>query len=214
MKTYLLLLVSLFMLIGCAQEYQGETTKIQIRFPTSKSQSSLKHYQASSQGSRKAKLTSLDDIDCYAVFVGSEDGLGTCSNIDYSNVDSSGIAPTEMVATGIDQSFGSIEDGGFIELDVEQGTNKTFYIVGFKNSLPTCPDISNLTVADRQRMDPPQIVGSTIANVEGDTMEIDIDISLTDSKSFHNCKDGPFNWEEETTALWDQAIWDQAQWAP
>lgn len=202
-----IILLTLFLVFtGCAKEYESGKTKMQIRFPASAKKSALRHYRAASAGPRLPKFTSLDDIDCYGIMVQYNNGTGqgTCN-------DTNG----NLVMSGINLVFGTIADGGVIEIELDSGPARSIHIVGLTSTLGYCPDLYNMTAAENNAISDPTIVGSTTADIAGEFMEVNINLSMTGAQQIDECSGGPFTWEMGNSGgigYWDQANWDQDQW--
>ena len=192
---YLLLLI---FTISCAPA--PETTSkssVAVKFPKSENRSGLRSLMPAKV--RNEKLASLDDIDCYAVllswgedFAGEVFEPGRCFN-----------GNEEFVIGNIKQVEGGVPDGGLIEMFVPSDRNVRFTIVGFSYGAGVCPSMMAMSRLEKSIIGNFTIVGETKEFIEGEFMEVNVNISLDNSTSFSDCKDGPFFWEGEDSGAAD-----------
>jgi hypothetical protein len=207
--------MSLFLQSCAPAPEDGLKSKISIRLPASVSQSPLRHLKMSS--SRQAKVTSLNDIDCYAILISWNEELvepsfpiGRCAT-------SSGLE-----VLNIRQAEGGIADGGLLEFDMPSEVNAKFSVVGFTyNSANAgfCPFFPDLTLDELSIMGTPTIVGEGHAFVTGEFVEVPINISLDNPIGLADCKEGPFHWEQVVSTvggagIWGTSLWGSATWGP
>ena len=206
MKIFLVAAFIMSIFVGCTPmpAELSSKSKVKVRMPASTNQLGNRHLKSSSSGPRSIRIASLNDIDCYAIVVSWDSGVGICSTATPSVV----IAKAQM-------AFGSIPDGDTIEIEVDSGLARTIHIIGFSESSGTCPDFKSLTQAQRTTMSNPFLVGSTTADLIGPTVEVDITISMTGSQEITgDCENLPFEWEIISNGVWDSSNWDSANWAP
>ena len=201
MKSILLLL---FMtLISCAPPAEeGSRTAVKISFPSAMTQSGLRHYKPKGQFGL-SDMTSLADIDCYAiVYESSGPSPGEC-------LDTSGVP----VANAI-EVHGSFNAGSTVEIEVAQGVGMTFHLIGFGYSGgTTCPDYKTFPLAAQTASTKGKLLASVTKDVQGEEITVEMVRDFT-GPTISTCQNSPFNWEGSGNAIWDVALWDQASWGP
>jgi hypothetical protein len=197
-------LFTLFLLMAsCAPEAQKEKTTIRVNLPQSAAQSGLRHYKPKSQLGTNT-LSSLDDIDCYAILIEKNQTQGICEDSS-----STALAHANFV-------FGSFPDGSQIELDIDTGDNQTFHLVGFSyndGGSGFCPDFVSFPILDQQKSSQVRLLASRTVNVQGEVMTVELTRNVA-GPDIHTCKNLPFEWETSSVAIWDVALWDAAAWGP
>lgn len=197
----LILPIFSFFLVACAPKPEDKLTAVNIDLPASINQSALRHYSPKSQFGANS-LTTLSDIDCYAIAVEWDKNQGKCTN-------SSGtvLAHANMV-------FGSFPQGMNIELFVPQGAARTFHLYGFSyqdDQGMGCPDFITFPIVDQQQSSKPKLLTSKRVDVFGEVLDITLTRQIA-GPDIHTCKSFPFQWESQNSATWDVAVWDQASW--
>ncbi len=217
MKITVQVFLFILLLASCApRPVEGDKSKVVIRLPASST--NLSGQKASGSNLRQAKaINTINDINCYVIMVSYIEGEilpppGGC----FQNVPAAdGTVSKQAVVLDVRSSFGSIQAGGAMEVEVNSGPGRIFSVIGFQSTLGYCPFFNALSDAERTSIGTVLKLGSTRADIFGEFVDLNIDISLTGSQAIDKCEGGPFNWEQPVTeSLWDQAIWDQAVWGP
>jgi hypothetical protein len=193
------ILISCF---GCAKTPESLQTRVEFKFPKSDNLSVTKYNGRNPNSGRLAAFSNLNEIDCYAILV-SYGGAGNC-------VESLG----NEVISHVNMTHGSVPDGGVIEFGVDSGPARQFSVIGFTTSLGSCPRFGSLSLTEQTLVSNPTLVGSTVADIEGDFVEVEIDISMTGAQDFVKCAEGPFAWEQANGGIWGSSTWDSASWGP
>ena len=128
---------------------------------------------------------SLSEIDCFGIAVSyPEDTGSSCHLLSGGAID-------------IDEMFGSVGSGELLQADISSGLNRNIQVIGFATSDGSCPkDISSLSKEQMANSSAPVILGEKLADVEGESMEVEIVISMTNPIAVNDCSGESYAWEE------------------
>ncbi len=132
-----------------------------------------------------ATPTTLAEIDCYAIAVSYAEGTNnSCHLFDGGLID-------------IDEMFGPVPAGDVLNGDITSGTSRNIQVIGFATADGSCPsDITALTKAQMANSSAPVILGSTVTDVTGDQMDVDVVISMSNPVAINDCAGEKYVWEE------------------
>jgi len=128
---------------------------------------------------------SLSEIDCFGIAVSyPEDTGNSCHLLSGGAID-------------IDEMFGSVASGELLQADISSGLNRNIQVIGFATSDGSCPkDIRSLSKEQMANSSAPVVLGEKLADVEGETMEVEIVISMTNPIAVNDCSGENYTWEE------------------
>ena len=139
-----IILVSLtFISLSCTKKKKQEekdekSSRVSIRMPIYSrpltANTTIRYAAtANTEGFHLSDMTTNPDVTCFAVVV-KTDSVASC--------ESAAAAPVLLA----DVVFGSVPQGGEISFDVPNGTDRTFYLIGFNSTLGACPDFSIISL--------------------------------------------------------------------
>ncbi len=131
--------------------------------------------------------TNLSEIDCFGVAVTfPEETNNSCHLLDGGSID-------------LDEMFGTVGAGSLLQADITSGEARYIQVFGFATVDGTCPkEVTNLTKAQMSQSSPPVILGGTLIDVEGESMEVEVGISMNSPIVVNDCAGDWYAWEEGT----------------
>ncbi len=127
----------------------------------------------------------LSELDCFGIAVSfPEETKNSCHLLSGGEID-------------IDEMFGSVGAGSLLQADITSGEARRIQVFGFATANGSCPqDITTLSKAQMSQASPPVILGETLVDVEGESMEVEILISMSNPIVVNDCAGEWFAWEE------------------
>lgn len=133
--------------------------------------------------------TSFDEFTCFGLAVSYPDREGSSCYLLDGNLSS------------IDQIFGAVEDGGTLQAAVYSGEQRKLEVFAFSTLDGSCPEsITSLSKAQMTASSPPQLIGGTTLDIEGESMDVTINVSMSNAVPMNHCQGGGLAWEESAPA--------------
>lgn len=193
MKKLNLLLCVLALFYSCSGKNDGGRSVVRFKLPDTGKFSSKGANPR--DGKALSDLTSITEIDCFAILVDYSPSSGSC-------VDSAGVKV--LGATLVE---GSHPANTGIVMSVEAGSSRKFQVVGFATDLSACPNFVKMQASSLQKSSSPILVGSkTVDLVPGEEKTIEITATLEGAKKISLCEGGVFSWQ--TGGKFDTALFD------
>ncbi len=179
-------------LVSCSQRSSsGPRTTLGIRTPEVSSLSAMTALADTSSPYTNSGLwgletpVSISEIDCFGIAAVYPEGEGNSCHL----------LSGEVVK--IDEIFGSVKAGDLLQADISSGDQRRIQVIGFATIDGSCPsDLSNLSKNQMQVSSAPMVLGETVVDVEGESMEVEIVISMNGALAVNDCTGESFAWEE------------------
>ncbi|MBL7557905.1 MAG: hypothetical protein JNM24_18900 [Bdellovibrionaceae bacterium] len=191
-NTFVLLtaLVCVMVIQGCTRATNSDSSKIQIQLPN---ESSVLVPKVAMKTGGLSDPTTLDEINCYGVFVGGPDeelkgktcALGT-SNESFDN------------HSGGEMVFGdwtaAVPAGQILSMEVKPGIDRVIYLVGMKTIEGGCVDFRNNGMPDKAKMSSAFLLGiaGRLELKAGAETSVKIPMSLNSGKTIVGCRGDEF----------------------
>ena len=184
-------LITTLAVSSCSQKASAPQTSLGIQTPLISGSSAITPAVVASSPYVNSGLwglatpTTLAEIDCYAIAVSySEETNNSCHLLDGGAID-------------LDEMFGPVKAGELLNGDISSGKSRNIQVIGFATSDGECPsDVTKLTKTQMAQSSAPVILGSSITDVEGDEMDVDILISMDNPVAINDCAGELYSWEE------------------
>lgn len=175
---------------GCTRASSPDSSKIQIQLPN---ESSVVLPNAALKNGGLVDPTTLDEINCYGVFVGGPDedlknktcALGTSGESFDSH-------------SGGEMIFGdwkaAIPSGQTLSMEVKPGVDRVIYLIGMKTTEGGCVDFRDNGMPDEAKMSSAFLLGiaGRLDLKAGAETKVQIPMSLNSSKTIVGCRGDEF----------------------
>lgn len=182
--------VCVFVIQGCTRASSPDSAKIQIQLP---SESSVVLPKAALKNGGLVDPTTLDEINCYGVFVGGPDedlknktcALGTSGESFDSH-------------SGGEMVFGdwkaAIPSGQILSMEVKPGVDRVIYLIGMKTTDGGCVDFRDNGMPDEAKMSSAFLLGiaGRLELKAGAETKVQIPMSLNSGKTIVGCRGDEF----------------------
>lgn len=168
-------LLALTIQLSCTRLFKDETTMVTITLPPKVSQMSSKSLTPESSWGL-AQPTSLDTLDCYAIYLAAAELGGSSCKI-----------KDQVEDLKINRLYGQFAAGSTIELEVPRGKQRILGVLGFQSTNGQCQPVTALNFKAKDFSEPLFVGSSDPVDLNSSEASIKIDISMTGSKVISDC---------------------------